>query len=82
MRLQANALAIGQRQQAVVIHNAVQVLHPYGVHIAIKYQVACLILRRKQYMLLAWKYGNRMTSLPCSLHALYVQAGTNSYVIN
>ena len=44
MRLQANALAIGQRQQAVVVHDAVQVLHPHRVNIAIKYQVACLVL--------------------------------------
>ena len=42
--LQADALAIGQREQAVVVHDAVQVLHPHRVHVAIKHQVARLIL--------------------------------------
>lgn len=42
--LQANALAIGQCQQPVVIHDTVHVLHPHSIHITIKHQVLGLIL--------------------------------------
>lgn len=37
--LQPNALAIGQGQQPVVVHHGVHVLHPQGIHIAIKQDV-------------------------------------------
>lgn len=42
--LQADALAIGQCQQPVVIHDTVHVLHPHSIHITIKHQVLGLIL--------------------------------------
>lgn len=39
MSLKPNALAVGQRQQLVVIHHGIHVFHPQGVHITIKQNV-------------------------------------------
>ncbi len=45
MRHEPDALPVGQREQAVVVHDAVQVLHPHRVHVAVKDQVARLLLQ-------------------------------------
>ena len=50
VRLQADALAVGQREQVVVVHDAVQVLHPHRVHVPVKHQKARLILRQPSCM--------------------------------
>ena len=47
MRLQADALAVGQREQAVVVHDAVQVLHPHRVHVPVQHKEARLILHMR-----------------------------------
>lgn len=39
MVLQTYALSVGEREQLVVVHHTVHVLHPHCIHIAIKDQV-------------------------------------------
>lgn len=45
--LQADALAVRQSQQLVVIHDTVHVFYPHSIHITIKHQVLGLILHHR-----------------------------------
>ncbi len=47
IRLETDALPIGQSQQLVIIHHAVHALNPHSVHIAIKQDVPSFILHTK-----------------------------------
>lgn len=40
---QREALAVGQRQQLVVVQHGVEVLHPLGVHVAVEYDPLPLV---------------------------------------
>ena len=44
MFLQPDPLPVGQRQQSVVVHHRVHVLHPQGVHVAVEQDVLALVL--------------------------------------
>lgn len=44
VRLQADALAVREGQQLVVVHDTVHVLDPHSIHISIKDQILGLIL--------------------------------------
>ena len=44
MFLQSNSLSVGQRQETIIVHHRVHVLHPQCINITIKQDVLALVL--------------------------------------